>query len=198
MKWIAAVLGLALPLLAAGPPIDKAKALGSPTAPIMLEVFSDFQCPMCKAFHQETLPLLMREFVIPGKVYIVSREFPLNRADHPFSKDAAAYATAAARINQYGPVTDSLFRDQESIEKSGKLWDSVAKGLSLDQQKRIQALAKDPEVLKEVQDDANYAMSLGVGGTPTVNLVRGSKHFLLTGTTLNYTLLKSMINDMAK
>ena len=198
MKWIAAVLGVALPLLAAGPPIDKGKALGSPTAPIMLEVFSDFQCPMCKAFHQDTLPLLMKDFVIPGKVYIVSREFPLNRTDHPFSKDAAAYATAAARVLQYGPVTDSLFTGQESWEKSGNLWGAVARALSPDQQKRVQAMAKDPDVVKEVQDDVNYGNSLGVDGTPTINLVRGSRHFTLTSSQLSYTLLKSLLNDMAK
>ena len=82
---LAAALLVFAPLSAAPPP-DRAKILGNPGAPVTIEVFSDFQCPMCKHFHEETLPLLMRDFVTSGKVCIIPREFPLNIPDHKYSR----------------------------------------------------------------------------------------------------------------
>ena len=55
MKLYAALLLVLLPCLAAIPEVDKNKALGSPTAPVRLEVFSDFTCPHCRHFHEEVL-----------------------------------------------------------------------------------------------------------------------------------------------
>ena len=59
MKLYAAALTVLLPCLAAGPEIDRNKALGVPTAPVTLEIFSDFTCPHCKVFHETMLPQLM-------------------------------------------------------------------------------------------------------------------------------------------
>ena len=146
----------------------------------------------------ETLPQLMRDYVVRGKLYVVSREFPLDRTDHPQSRQAAAYATAAARIGQYTAVTDAMFKDQETWEKSGQLWDFVAKVLTPEQQKRVQTLAKDPAVLKEVQDDVNYGKTIPISQTPTVFISSKSGRFPVSGYGLNYNLLKSMINDLAK
>src|SRR5436309_993223 len=63
---------------AAGNDLQKGKILGSPTAPIRIDVYSDFACPACKNFHETTLLMIVQEYVMAGKVYIVNREFPLN------------------------------------------------------------------------------------------------------------------------
>jgi protein-disulfide isomerase len=186
-----------LPCLAA-PPADKGKILGSATAPVTIEIFSDFECPMCKNFHEDTLPLLMRDFVVSGKVSIVSREFPLNIPAHKYSRQAANYATAAARIGKYDAVANILFHTQESWGASGKVWETVASVLSPDQQKKVQALATDPGVLAEVETDYNYAVASGINGTPTLFLTRGSKRYPASGGVLQYNLLKSMIDDLLK
>jgi protein-disulfide isomerase len=198
MRLASIALVAALPLLAAAPPVDKGKTQGNPTAPVTIEIFSDYQCPACRSFHMETLPQLIKDFASKGKLFIVSREFPLNRTDHPYSREAAAYATAAARIGMYPAVTDAIFKDQESWEKSGKLWETIAKALTPDQQKRVQVLAKDPSVLKEVQDEANYGTSIGINQTPTLYISSRTGRFPISGYALQYSLLRSMINDMAK
>jgi len=76
MKLFALALTALLPCLAASSDADSGKALGSPSAPIRIEVFSDFECPACKGLHEQILPLVMKDYVIPGKVFLVSREFP--------------------------------------------------------------------------------------------------------------------------
>jgi protein-disulfide isomerase len=197
MKLIAAALVAILPSLAAPPP-DKGKILGNSTAPVTIEIFSDFQCPMCKRFHEETLPLLMRDFVNSGKVCIVSREFPLNIPDHKYSRIAANYATAAARIGEYDAVANILFHTQEAWHDTGKVWETIATVLKPDQQKKVQAFVTDPSVLAEVQADYNYAVSSGINGTPTLFLTRGSKRYPASGGVLEYPLLKQMIDDLLK
>src|ERR1051325_3402355 len=42
--------------------------LGQPTAPVTLEMFGDFQCPVCGEFARTTEPPFMQNYVNPGKV----------------------------------------------------------------------------------------------------------------------------------
>jgi protein-disulfide isomerase len=199
MKLFALALTLALPVLAAAPPVEKGTDTGSPTARITLEVFSDFECPACKVFHEGALPQLIRDFVAPGKVYLVNRQFPLNIPDHKYSRQAAIYAVAAARVGKYQAVADALFKNQTSWAASGKLWETVASVLTPEQQKRVQALAKEPSVQKQVQDEVMYGASSGINATPTLMVTRGNERFPLSGYALGrYSLLKSMIDDFAK
>src|SRR5436305_756498 len=112
MKLYAIVLAAVLPGLCAAPDLDKGKILGNPSAPIRIEIYSDFACPACKALHEQLLPALLRDYIMPGKVYVVSREFPLNIPAHKYSREAAHYATGAARLGIYQPVADVLFQQQ--------------------------------------------------------------------------------------
>jgi protein-disulfide isomerase len=78
------------------PDVDPHKAFGSKTAPISLEVFSDFQCPACKNLYLTTNRRLRDAYVSSGKVYLIERDFPLPM--HAYSRVAASYSRAAAHI----------------------------------------------------------------------------------------------------
>src|SRR5258708_5163194 len=101
MKTIALLFAALLPLTAAGPVGDKGKTMGSPTAPITMELYSDFMCPHCKHLHEDILPTIVADFVTTGKVYLIFREFPLAIPQHVYARPAANYATAAARVGKY-------------------------------------------------------------------------------------------------
>src|SRR5256885_7770564 len=49
--------------------VDPHKAFGSKSAPVVMEVFSDYQCPACKTLYTTTNRLLMDNYVSMGKVY---------------------------------------------------------------------------------------------------------------------------------
>jgi protein-disulfide isomerase len=198
MKRYALALALLLPCLAAVPEIDKAKSLGSPSAPIVMEVFASFDCPHCRALHEETIPLVMRDFVNTGKVYLVNREFPLSGQYHPYAREAADYAVAAGRIGKYTQVSEALFRNQATWATNGKVWETVAGVLTATEQKKVQALAKDPAVTSEVQREYDEGVALGVNSTPTVFVTQGAKRYPIPGQQLNYGFLKSLLDGMAK
>ena len=81
-----------------------AKSLGSKAAPIVMEVFSDYQCPACKTLYQDTLRPVIDNYVSAGKVYLIHRDMPL--AAHKHAREAARYANAAARIGKFAKVEE--------------------------------------------------------------------------------------------
>ena len=141
------------------------KASGSANAPIMLEIFSDYQCPYCKKMYFDVFRPLMDDYVSKGKVYLVHHEYPLPIHSHAY--EAACFACAAHRMGKYEQVCDAMFRDQESWTASGKVGDSACSVLSPQEATRLRALAKDPSVAAEVQEDVKLAQTTGVKGTPT-------------------------------
>jgi protein-disulfide isomerase len=67
-------------------------------APITLIEFSDYECPFCKRWHDETFDRLMEAF--PGQIRFVYRDFPLTNI-HP---NAAPAAEAANCAHEQGSV----------------------------------------------------------------------------------------------
>jgi protein-disulfide isomerase len=174
-----------------------AKTLGNPTAPVCIDLYSDFECPACKMFHDLVLPVLFRDYILTGKAYLVSHEFPLTM--HRYSREAAAYATAAARLGKYQPVGDALFRDQPAWGNSGKVWDTVASALNPSEQKQVLEWAKDPEIGGQVQHDFDNAISMGLNGTPSLFVSRGDKRYPFPNPNAgNYPILKSLIEQLLK
>jgi protein-disulfide isomerase len=191
-------IALALPCLAAVPDVDKAKAMGSPTAPVTMEVFASFDCPHCKDLHDNTLPLIIRDFVVPGKLYLVFREFPLSPQYHPYAREAADYAVAAAKIGKYQPVAEALWRNQPTWAMNGKVWDTVASVLTPAEQRRVQTLAKEAAVTGEVQREYDEGVAAGINATPTVIVTQGAKRYPIPAQQLHYGFLKSLLDGMGK
>jgi protein-disulfide isomerase len=198
MKQIATLLICLLPCLAAAAEVDKAKALGNPGARVEIEVWASFDCPHCKLLHETTVPMLMKDYVSTGKVYLVSREFPLWGQYHPYAWQAAQYATAAARVGKYQQVADALFNNQQAWGTTGKVWETVASVLSAAEQKKVQELAKDPGVIAEVQRDHDEGVAAKIEATPAMFLISGTKRLAIPSDKLEYSLLKSLIDGYAK
>lgn len=50
-------------------------AMGDPEAPIKIEEYSDFQCPFCRIFFEDTEEQLMESYIADGAVYFVYHSF---------------------------------------------------------------------------------------------------------------------------
>lgn len=193
---ILALLAL-IPCAASGNDILKGNTYGSPNAPLMLEVFSDFECPACKNFHDTEFPQLQRDFIQPGKAYLIYRYFPLTM--HPHSRVAAEYVCAAAQIGKYQEAASALFAHQEQWAVSGKVAETVDDVLTASQQQQVQRLLKSSAVQDQINHDIAEGQALPVQGTPTVLVTYRLRRYPLTGAgVLNYTLLKAFLDDLLK
>jgi|SRR6185437_14608382 len=201
MKSLALSIATALVCVAVSlAQVDTGKTIGNPSAPIHVDIFSDFSCPHCKVLHEEVLPLLVQNYVNPGRMYIVLREFPLGGAGHPYSREAANDATAAARIRKYMQVSDALFKNQMTWGLNGKVWEAVASVLTLSEQNKVKALAQTAEVTGEVQRDWEAGTAAQINSTPTLIVMFKGKKYPFSGVPNGpqnyYQILSQFLNSL--
>ncbi|PYT68948.1 MAG: hypothetical protein DMG39_19725 [Acidobacteria bacterium] len=145
--------------------VDPHKAFGSKNAPVLMEEFSDYQCPSCKALYTGTNRLVMDNYVSTGKVYLVHRDFPL--AMHAYSRVAARYARAAAQLGKVEPVEQALYQNQEKWEQSGDVDGTVAAVLSASEMTKVRALVKGGTMDALIDKDFALGQMYRVNQTPT-------------------------------
>jgi protein-disulfide isomerase len=145
--------------------IDPHKAFGSKSAPIVMEVFSDYQCPACRALFMNTNRQLMDNYVSTGKVYLVHRDFPLPM--HAHSRVAAQYARAAAEIGKIEPVEKVLFENQDKWEQTGDVDGTVASVLTPAEMNKIRSLVKGGTLDSLIEKDVQLGQMYRVNQTPT-------------------------------
>ncbi len=166
---------IAVALAPAETPAKVTKVMGTPLSAITIEVFSDFQCPKCKALHETWMGPLINDYVRTGRAYLIQHEFPLPQ--HAYAKTAACYACAADRVGKYGEVCDILFKKQEEWEKDGKVDETACSVLTPAEAAKVRALAKDPVILAQVQKDLDLGTQARLTRTPTVIVSYKGRHY---------------------
>src|SRR5690348_760445 len=97
------------------------KSYGSSSAPIRMDVFTDYECPMCRNLFEQTLRPMIGEYVAAGKVYLVHHDYPLNLAEHKFSGQAARWVNVAAEFGQFQAAEGALYDNQAAWSESGDI-----------------------------------------------------------------------------
>ncbi len=146
-------------------------AMGDPNAPVVIQEFSDFQCPFCKHFHDDTLQQIVDEYVRAGKVYFIYRHFPVvdqNDAKQE-SHAAATAAVCAGRQNRFWNYQDILFANQtgENIgDFSDRRLRTMAEQLGLDVDAFDQCFGS-ADARAAVSADDLLAKQSGLSSTPS-------------------------------
>ena len=174
----AAILSLATQESLAGqsaaPNTLASRSMGSSSAPITVYEMSDFQCPYCRRFSQETFPTLRREYVATGKVRWVFVNFPLTSL-HSNAVPAAETALCAARQGKFWPVHDLLFEHQETwapLKEPAAFFLSLADSAKLAKPALLECV-RSPATRAEVRAEAEGAERSGASSTPTFYIEGG-------------------------
>ncbi len=115
------------------PPGADGMAWGGPEgAAVLVEEFSDFQCPYCGRHALQTIPALLERYGNNPNVRYVFHPFPFIG---PESVDAAAAGYCAAEQNMFWPFHDTVFANQRG-ENLGQFskdhLKAIAKAVGLD------------------------------------------------------------------
>jgi protein-disulfide isomerase len=151
------------------------ESVGSPTAPVVLEVFSDFQCPACKSFVLTELPQLLRELVQPGLLRIEARDIDIIDGHRPGSTESlnlAAGAFCAAEQNRYWEYHDLVFWNQggENVGDHDRAYiDRVATEAGLDMTSFATCFDRT-DIRQPIVDATNAALAAGISSTPTLRI----------------------------
>ena len=147
-------------------PMVDGNTMGDPDAPIKIEEFSDYQCPFCARFYEETEAQIANTYVADGTVYFVYRSF--GNFIGPESKAAAEAAYCAGDQNKYWEYHDILFANQTG-ENVGAFADrrlqAFAEALSLDME-AFNSCLRSGKYSDRVNQDRIDGTAAGVTGTP--------------------------------
>ena len=177
--------------------IDPAKAFGSKDPVLVIEIFTDFQCPTCKQLFEKTLTRLMDSYVTgatPCRIYVVHRDFLIPY--HAYSRIAANYSRAAAHIGKCQEVEAALFQNQLKWEATGDVKATVASVLTSGEMKKVQALVGAKTFEPLVDRDHQLGLQLPVRLTPTMVVhTRDGKTYPVSGM-VSYDVLKDFLDQL--
>jgi protein-disulfide isomerase len=179
--------------VASVPDVDPHEALGSKSAPVVMEVFSDFQCPACKTLFVTTNRQLMDNYVSTGKVYLIHRDFPLPM--HAHSKLAAQYCRAAAQLGKLEPVEEALFENQEKWEQSGDVDGTLANVLTPAEMNKVRALVKSGTLDAAIAKDQALGQTYRVNQTPTTIFHANGQTFPYSGV-MSWEILRQFLDQL--
>jgi len=147
---------------------DKARIRGAATAPVWLVEISDFQCPFCKQWHDQTFAIIDKEYVQTGKVRLAYLNFPLTRI-HPNAQAAAEAAMCAGVQGKFWELHGSLFTTQArwAEQKSPMaVFDSLARAAGVDSKMWVNCMTTHA-MAKLIEADRDRSTKAGVESTPT-------------------------------
>jgi len=148
--------------------------LGRDDAPLTMEMFGDFQCPVCGEFARTSEPTLVSQYVDTGKVKFVWRDFAWIGDESYLSAQAARCAGQQGHFwayhdylfaNQHGENLGA-FSQQNLVAFAGTL------GLDSDSFGKCMNSGVEPTA---VQASIRNAVSLGINVTPAF-VVNGELH----------------------
>lgn len=140
---------------------------GSPTAPVVVVNFSDYGCPYCARFAQESYPALAREFVQTGQV--LYKYVPFAMGTFFNGKQAARASECAAEQGKFWPMHARLYARQRDWKKTidaFSVFEPEARRLGLDG--AAFARCYETRVTDRRTERASIlAQRLGIRATPT-------------------------------
>jgi len=159
------------------------RSMGPKDASIVLDVFSDFQCPYCANF-SPVLHELAQKY--PKDIRVVFHYLPLTQI-HDKATLAAQAAEAAALQGYFWAMHDTLFASQSqwasmTLDEFTAWLKDQAKALNMNTTKFNSDLTSK-DVIKAVTDSASVAAQLNIQSTPSViinRILRSSRNDVAT------------------
>lgn len=141
-------------------------SIGDPNAPVKIVEYSDFQCPACQIFFQQTEERLIQEYVATGQVYFTYRS--MGNWIGPESAKAAEAAYCAGDQNKFWDYHSILFTNQGGENVGGfsdKRLVAFAEAIGLDLGE-FESCFDGGKYRTQVAQDQADGRAAGVTGTP--------------------------------
>lgn len=169
--------------------------LGNPNAPVKLILFSDFECPFCKTFHEDTVRKIATDY--DGKVAIAFRQFPIHSQS---GKEAIASECVASLggNDKFWAFVDEIFaitpsNDGLDLSELPKIAEKV--GVNVNDFNACLTSGKfDAKITADMQD----AKVAGLQGTPYTIVIAPSGDAIPISGAYPYATVKQTIDQALK
>jgi protein-disulfide isomerase len=152
------------------PPVGN--AVGDPNAPVVIEVWADYQCPFCRLEDLLFGGAIEREYVMNGLVRVVYRDFAFLGQE---SSDAAVATRCAGRQDPAAQLRfhDTLYTFQQGENQGRFVRENLvqmAEIAGVPDADAFEACLDDPAVAAEVEAETLEGRGVGIDSTPTMRL----------------------------
>lgn len=145
-------------------------AIPNEGAKVFVAIFSDYQCPHCRAAHDAYKPLIAKYAGDP-RVKFALKHFPLESECNPNSGNVhSASCEAAAAVVMARATGKAAQMDAWLFDNQDRLTPSVVRQAGRDVGGIADFNSGYAEALKQVRAEAVLGGQLGVGSTPTIFL----------------------------
>jgi protein-disulfide isomerase len=166
------------------------RAVGKPGAPVTVLEYFSLTCTHCAAFSRDTMPAVRSQFIEPGKVRFIYRDFPLDQLAL-----SAAMVARSLPPDGYEPFVTALLASQDrwafarGVNNTEELWKMAAlAGMNRESfNSAISDNALKTFILK-AQDEG--AKKWGIESTPTF-IINGQK----TAGALGFEAFKKLLTE---
>lgn len=142
---------------------DVPSRFGPDDAPMVITVFSDYECPWCRRF-DDTVAVFQAKY--PQDVSVAYRHFPLDDI-HRAARPAAIAAVCASRQGKFTPYHRKLFDNADSLA-AARPWERLASEVAVADGKAFVDCLSSADASNEVKRDIGIGQDIGVASTPTV------------------------------
>jgi len=142
--------------------VSKAPGRGRDDAVVTLIEFSDYECPFCIRHVQQTMPLIDRNYIQPGKIRYVFRDFPI-ASNHPEAIRAHEAAHCAFEQQKFWDLHPRLFTAPGTHTPPALEDRAREAGLDMTSYRACIAAGKATAAIRE---SGSLVDSLGATGTP--------------------------------
>lgn len=167
--------------------IDDDPVLGDENAKVTIIDFSDYECPFCKRYFDETFAQIKKDYIDTGKVKYVYRDLPLSFHDPMATLEAVAANCARLQGDDvtYFSYHDEIFKRTKSNGNGLSKEDlsTIATDLALNVDAFNTCIA-DEKNKDEVKKDIVDAGKVGASGTPSFFIGKSTSDGTITGTPL--------------
>ena len=146
--------------------------LGSMDAPLTMVEYSDYQCPYCRKYFEETYPRIKSEYIDKGLLKVIFKDFPLpGHPDGIIASNAAECAREQSNDATYYAFHNAVFKSQGSWKQgtvgiSKENLFSIVEELGLDSEK-FNSCFNQNKYHDEIIADIFAGEKAGIQATPT-------------------------------
>jgi len=142
-------------------------SVGKEDAPLVLVEYTDYQCPFCQRFHNDSYAQIKANYIDTGKVRYVSRDFPLSF--HENAQRSAVAARCAGEQGKFWELRHVMIVNASQLQPDKIL--GYAQNASLDVPKFKTCFESD-KYRAAIDKDVAEGQAAGVNGTPSFVLGR--------------------------
>ncbi len=179
--------------------ITEILSLGEDQAPVLLEVYSDYQCPFCGRYYVEAIKPMIKDYVDAGKVKLLYKDIAFEGEGSQRAAEAVHCANDQGKFWEYhDKITTTRYQanNNQIYDKTNLI--KAAQELGLDECEFTLCL-ESGKYTKLVKNDTQGVWSK-INGTPTSflnsKMVANDKGENLGA--MSYEMLKSTIDELLK